>query len=133
MTIDFAAVLKTYGVTKVQGDRYAGEWPRERLRIHGIDYELSEQPKSDLYRDCLPLLNSGRVQLLNIPRLASQFCGLERRTSRSGRDSIDHAPGAHDDIANVVAGALLMTNAKQPRSAEDIQKLQRQLAGFMHR
>jgi hypothetical protein len=33
---------------------------------------------------------------------------LERRTARSGRDSIDHAPGAHDDIANSVAGALLL-------------------------
>ncbi len=108
VTIDFAAVLKTFGISRVTGDRYAGEWPRERLRTHGIQYELSEQPRSDLYRDVLPLLNSGRVELLNLPRLASQFCGLERRTSRSGRDSIDHAPGAHDDIANVVAGALLM-------------------------
>jgi hypothetical protein len=104
-------VLKAYGITRVTGDRYAGEWPRERLRAHGIQYDLSEQPKSDIYRDCLPLLNSGRVELLNLPRLASQFCGLERRTSRSGRDSIDHAPGAHDDIANVVAGVLLMAAA----------------------
>jgi hypothetical protein len=29
---------------------------------------------------------------------------LERRVARSGRDSIDHAPGAHDDLANCVAG-----------------------------
>src|SRR5262249_19712611 len=28
-------------------------------------------------------------------------------TARGGRDSIDHAPGAHDDIANAVAGALV--------------------------
>lgn len=111
VTGDFARVLKTYGITRVTGDRYAGEWPRERLRAHGIQYDLSDQPKSDIYRDCLPLLNSGRAELLNLPRLASQFCGLERRTSRSGRDSIDHAPGAHDDIANVVAGVLLLANA----------------------
>jgi hypothetical protein len=30
--------------------------------------------------------------------------GLEWRTARGGRDSIDHAPGAHDDLANAVAG-----------------------------
>jgi hypothetical protein len=30
--------------------------------------------------------------------------GLKRRTSRGGRDSIDHAPGGHDDLANSVAG-----------------------------
>jgi hypothetical protein len=115
VTADFAGVLKAYGVTRVTGDRYAGEWPRERLRTHGIEYDLSEQPKSDIYRDCLPLLNSGRAELLNLPRLAAQFCGLERRTSRSGRDSIDHAPGGHDDIANVAAGALLMANAQAQR------------------
>ena len=27
-----------------------------------------------------------------------------RRTARGGRDSIDHAPGGHDDLANAVAG-----------------------------
>jgi hypothetical protein len=108
VTTDFAVLLKSYRVSRVTGDRYAGEWPRERFRTHGIDYDLSDAPKSDLYRDFLPVLNSGRCELLNLPRLTSQLCGLERRTARSGRDSIDHAPGGHDDVANVVAGALLM-------------------------
>jgi hypothetical protein len=36
-----------------------------------------------------------------------QLTSLERRTSRAGKDSIDHAPGAHDDVANAVAGALV--------------------------
>ena len=38
-------------------------------------------------------------------RLVNQLCGLERRTARSGKDSIDHGPGGHDDLANSVAGA----------------------------
>ena len=108
VTQDFSALLKSYRVQRVQGDRYAGEWPRERFRVHGIAYDLSDRPKSDIYRDFLPVLNGGRAELLDVPRLASQLCGLERRTARSGRDSIDHAPGAHDDLANVAAGALLM-------------------------
>jgi hypothetical protein len=33
--------------------------------------------------------------------------GLERRVSRQGKDSIDHAPGGHDDAANAVAGLLV--------------------------
>jgi outer membrane immunogenic protein len=33
--------------------------------------------------------------------------GLERRTRSGGRDIIDHAPGAHDDLANSAAGALV--------------------------
>jgi hypothetical protein len=63
--------------------------------------------KSDIYRDLLPVLNSGRAQLLDHPRLVAQLCGLERRTARGGRESIDHAPGGHDDMANCVAGSLL--------------------------
>ena len=55
-----------------------------------------------------PRLNSARVELLDSPRLISQLCGLERRTARGGRDSIDHGPGGHDDLANAVAGALVL-------------------------
>ncbi len=121
-TQDFAVLLKAYGVRRVCGDRYAGEWPRERFRTHGIEYDLADQPKSDLYRDFLPVLNSGRAELLNLPRLASQLTGLERRTARGGRDSIDHAPGGHDDVANVVAGALLMASgAGAARPARRVQ------------
>ena len=106
--LEFAGLLKAYAVRRVTGDRYAGEWPRERFRLAGITYDLSDKPKSDLYRDMLPLLNSGKVELLDHPRLVSQLCGLERRTARGGRDSIDHAPGQHDDIANAVAGAAIL-------------------------
>ena len=104
---EFAALLREYRVTTVSGDRYAGEWPREQFRQHGITYAPANRPKSDLYRDVRALLNSGRVELLDHPRLAAQFLGLERRTARGGRDSIDHAPGAHDDLANSVAGVLV--------------------------
>ena len=112
-TTDFAELLKSYRLSRVTGDRYAGEWPRERFRTHGITYDLSESPKSDIYRDVLPTLNSGRAQLLNLPRLASQLCTLERRTSRQGKDSIDHAPGSHDDVANAACGVLLMVVKKK--------------------
>ncbi len=105
---DFCELLKGYGIAKVTGDRYGGEWCREPFRKLGIDYSLSDQPKSDLYRDTLPLLNSGKVELLDLPRLVTQLCGLERRVARGGRDSIDHGPGAHDDVANAVAGVLLL-------------------------
>lgn len=70
------------------------------------------KPKSDLYRDALPLINSKRVDLVDHDRMIQQFVGLERRTARSGKDSIDHAPGAHDDIANVVAGLLVSIGTK---------------------
>jgi len=103
---EFADLLKGYGVRKIVGDRYAGEWPRERFRVHGVTYEPAAKPKSDLYRDLLPAINSRSVDLLDHDRLLNQLVGLERRTARSGRDSIDHVPGGHDDVANAVAGVL---------------------------
>ena len=58
----------------------------------------------------LPALNSGRVELPPDNRLVNELLGLERRTARGGKDSIDHAPGGHDDRANVCAG-LVSTKA----------------------
>lgn len=101
---ELAGVLRQYGASRVVGDRYAGQWPREAFSRHGVEYEPAAKPKSDLYRDALALLNGGRIELPEHDRLAAQLVGLERRTSRGGRDSIDHAPGGHDDLANVVAG-----------------------------
>lgn len=111
----FANLLKQYRITKVTGDRYAGEWPREQFREHGIVYECSQHPASDLYQDSLPLLNSGRVRLLDHARLNAQLTNLERRTSRVGRDSITHPPNGHDDIANACAGMLVTVgNVRRP-------------------
>jgi hypothetical protein len=103
---DFAVLLKSYRVSKVIGDHYGGEFVKEPFRKNGISYELCKQPKSDLFRDMLPLLNSGHISLPRHDRLIAQIVGLERRVSRAGRDSIDHAPGAHDDIANAVSGVV---------------------------
>jgi hypothetical protein len=102
---DFTILLKQYRINRVSGDKYAGEFPRELFRRRGITYWTADKSKSDLYRDLLPALNSGRILLPRNERLTNQLVGLERRTTRAGRDSIDHAPGGHDDIANVVAGA----------------------------
>ena len=82
--------------------------------MHGIRYEAAELNRSELYLGFLPLLNSGRPDMLDNPRMITQFVGLERRTARSGRDSIDHAPGAHDDLANCVAGVAALMGTARP-------------------
>jgi len=88
-----------------------------------ISYELSPAPKSVLYGALLPLLNSERIELPDNARLISQLAGLERRTARGGKDSIDHSPGQHDDVANCVAGlASLLTAASEGASIELLQR-----------
>src|SRR5262249_4068271 len=103
---DFAALLKSYRVSKVVGDHYGGEFVKEPFRRHGISYEVCKQPKSDLFRDMLPLLTSGQITLPQNDRLIAQIVGLERRVSRGGKDSIGHPPHGHDDVANAVAGVV---------------------------
>ena len=105
---EFAATLKSYGISRVYGDRFAGEWPRERFRVHGVEYIVAVKSKSDLYCALLPLLNSGRVELLDNKRLVAQLCSLERRVARGGRDRIDHPQGMHDDVCNSMAGAVVL-------------------------
>jgi hypothetical protein len=119
---ELAQLLKSYNVSRVTGDRYAGEWPRESFAKHGITYELSAMTKSQLYGALLPMLNSGRIDLPDNARLISQLASLERRTGRNSRDSIDHAQGGHDDVSNCVAGAAAITVATSGYSLETLMR-----------
>lgn len=118
VTREFSSALKAYGVREVRGDHYGGEWPRAEFRKNEIRYVTSDETKSEIYHEWLPLVNAGRVELLDSPRLVTQACSLERRTRRGGGDSIDHPPGGHDDLINSAAGALVMATAS--RSPLDI-------------
>lgn len=105
---EIVADMRRYHVGQITGDRYGVEFVQEPFRKLGVSYRPSEKPKSDIYRELLPMMNSDRVELLDNQRLIAQLCGLERRTARSGKDSIDHGPGGHDDLVNSAAGALTL-------------------------
>lgn len=96
--------LRRYGCRRVVGDNYAAEFVAGAFRGQGINYTKSERVKSALYLELLPRLCSGEIELPDDDSLVSQLAGLERRTRSGGRDVVDHPPGTHDDLANVVAG-----------------------------
>lgn len=108
---EFAETLRSYRISSAVADRWAGQFPVEQMGKSGITVTPSERTKSDIYREVLPLINSGSVELLDHPRLLAQLGSLERRTARGGKDSIDHAPGGHDDVVNAAAGALVLASA----------------------
>jgi hypothetical protein len=60
----------------------------------------------------LPILNSGKADLIDNKVMLNQLVSLERRVARGGRDSIDHPPGGHDDVANAVAGVITNLRGK---------------------
>ena len=61
VTEEYAKLIRSYRCSKVYGDRYGSEWPREQFQKHGVNYEPAERTKSELYKDLLPLLNSQAV------------------------------------------------------------------------
>jgi hypothetical protein len=99
----FAALLKTYGLSRVHGDAYAGQTFRADFGEHGIAYEIAMLPKTGIYDALEPKLNAGEVELLDITELQEQLLTLVIRNGK-----IDHQPGDHDDFANAAAGALWM-------------------------
>jgi hypothetical protein len=123
--LEMAAMFKSYNISTVQADKYAGQWPVESFAACGIRIEQSARPKSELYGDLLPLINAKRIALLDHPRLISQLCTLERSTSRIGKDTIDHADNCKDDVCNAVAGAacLAIQNVGVVVSAELLQRV----------
>lgn len=115
VVVEFVETLLNYQLRQVTGDHYAGEWPRDQFQRHNVVYKTSEDSKSDLYQAVAPLVNSGQCELLDSPVLRKQLLGLERKTARSGKDSIDHGPRGRDDVANAAAGALVLVSARDAR------------------
>ena len=117
-TAQLAETLKSYGLTETTGDRYAVAWVVDAFAKCGIAYKHSDRDRSAVYAETLPLFTSGRVRLLDNRRLVHQFASLERRTSSSGKDRIDHGAADSDDASNAVAMALV-TKGKQPLVISD--------------
>jgi hypothetical protein len=112
-TQQVAETLKSYGLTSTTGDRYAAQWVVDAFAKCGIRYSHSERDRSSIYLDALPLFTSGRVRLLDNPRVVNQFASLERRTSALGKDRVDHGPGGHDDVCNSAAGAVVLASQRE--------------------
>lgn len=110
---DCARIVKEYGLTHVVGDKWAKGFVEQGFSRHGIQYKYSERTRSEIYLETLPLFTSGKIRLLDNARLVTQFANLERTTHASGRDNVNHRKHAHDDLANAVAGALVLASKEE--------------------
>jgi hypothetical protein len=106
VTQEYARLLKDYRVARVTGDNFAQEWVSGAWRSCGIAYDRSDLVRSDIYLECLPAFTRGLVVLPDHARLLRELRLLERRTHRSGRDTVDHGRHGSDDYANAVCGVL---------------------------
>jgi hypothetical protein len=106
---EYAALLKSYRISELHGDRWGGGFHADEWRRHGINYVPCERNTSENYLASLPLLLSGRARLVDDAVLRQQLAGLERRAQAAGRESVSHAraQSAHDDVAAAACGALV--------------------------
>jgi hypothetical protein len=106
VTQQYATLLQQYKIRSVTGDAYGAEWVSTAWAKCHVSYSRSELPKSQIYLESIPLFTRGLVQLPEHPTLLRELRLLERRTHRSGRDSVDHPRNGRDDHANAVCGVL---------------------------
>lgn len=97
----FVTILKDYGVSRVWGDRFAGNTFVADFQREGVSYKVSPLPTSKLYEALEPRLNGHQVILPDMPILEQQLLGLRWQGGK-----IDHPSGEHDDYANAVAGLV---------------------------
>jgi hypothetical protein len=103
---EFAALAHGYGIRRVVGDSYGGEWVSSAFREANLVYERSDMPASRLFLESLSAFARGVVSIPDDLRLIRELKALERRTHRSGKDSVSHPAGGHDDAANALCGCL---------------------------
>ena len=120
---EFAALMKSFSIHSCTADRFGGIWVEDSFKKAGVMIEMSDLSASDLYLEFQPLLSMGRVELIDNPRLLLQFQMLERRCASGGRDKVDHPPGAHDDLANAVAGACVSASRRRVMTPAEMESM----------
>lgn len=108
-------ILKRYEIRKVIGDKYSAEWVRGEFRKHGIEYQTAELTASEAFLELLPAINAGTVELLDDRIQTAQLIALERRSGRSGKDSLGHPAGGHDDRCNALAHCVAKLSQSSPQ------------------
>lgn len=101
---------RRYNVRRTLGDNYSAEFVSGAFADKGMLYKRCETPKTGLYVELLSKITSGEVELLDDPVLVNQLAALERRVRAGGKEIIDHPKGGHDDLANVIAGAVFVAS-----------------------
>jgi len=107
VTSQFCTLLSQYGIKKVKGDKFSGDFASNLFNKHSISYERSEKTKSELYIEAEALFNTQRIELPGKEPALSQLKMLVRKTRSGGRDSVDTDSGQPEDEGNVICGAAV--------------------------
>lgn len=105
---EIAELSKEYRIRTITQDRHAVGWIANDFRPHGIEVEISDKTKSQIYEHFAVSMNKNQVELLDNRRLRDQIINLQTFLRPGGMVKIDHISGQHDDVINSVAGACVL-------------------------
>jgi hypothetical protein len=111
VTREYAALCKQYRVSAVTGDKYAKEWVQQAWRDLLGAYREAGLYAWQIYLEALAPFNRGLVELPDLPPLVRELKLLQRVAGRTGKESVEHPRGGHDDLANAVCGCLQLLSA----------------------
>jgi len=112
---EYAALLRSYGISSITCDNYAGGFSSDNWAREGITWRKPQHTTSENYLRLPPIMTSpGRVRLHDSATARTQFSGLERHVT-SGHEAVRHGSSAHDDVATSIAGLICQLDARGAR------------------
>lgn len=128
---EVSAFIGEYGLTAGRADQYAAEFARSAYREAGVELLDAPQSRSETYLSFLPLATTGRLEIPPGLELRQELLALERKTHPSGRDTVDHPPKGHDDVANAVALSAVFAFIPQSSKVEPVVIRSRRMEGYI--
>ena len=104
---EIATVSRQYRIRKIIQDRHAIAWIGNDFRQYGIEVEVCDKTKTQIYEHFGVAMNKNLVELLDDKRMKDQVINLQKYLRSGGMVKIDHISGQHDDVINAVAGAIV--------------------------
>jgi len=126
---ELADFARPYRITRVVIDKFAAGMVGDGLKGVGLLGEVRERSTSDTYLLAVPSFTEGSVRLPDDRRLRNQFVQLQRRLGASGKATVTHPVGSHDDLAAATCNLIvaLATDARPSvidhrRMADDVEE-----------
>lgn len=125
---DVAKLNKEWGITLTYSDQYQLESLQQLalqkgFSIVGNDFTGKSKPK--MYGSLKNLFRTNKIRLLDKPIIFSQLTRLVKKLTPMGGVQISAPPGAHDDVASVIAlGAECAIQLYPTKLAEKVEPTQ---------
>lgn len=127
-TAEYADDCRRYGIGKVLGDKFSGDWVLNEFVSNGIMYEASPMTKSELFQNASVPVNQRRASILDDGRdnnsTQEQLKGIETKVTA---DHYKYVKGENmnDDSANVFCGNVYqLTSTVLPNAKPKIDRVQ---------